>query len=133
MKKVIEVRGADCNGAAITGGLAALWRGVLYDASALAEAEQLWPKLTYVQHLELHAAAREKGLRARRGKQRFGELATELIAIARRGLQRLDPEDAPLLEPLALIAASGQTPAEAVLREWESSRDPVKLLQRFEL
>jgi len=133
IKKVIEVRGADCNGAAITGALAALWRGILYDALALDEAEQLLPKLTYAQHLELHAAAREKGLRARHGAKRLSELATELVAIARRGLQRVDPEDAPLLEPLALVAASGQTPAEAVLREWESSRDPLKLLQRFEL
>jgi len=133
IKKVIEIRGADCVGAAMTGGLAALWRGLLYDATALAEAEQLLPKLTYVQHLELHAAAGENGLRARFGTRTFGELASDLVAIARRGLQRLDREDAPLLEPLAEVAASGLSPAEAVLKEWKARRDPVKLLDRFEL
>ncbi len=133
MKKVIEVRGADGVGAEMTGGLAALWRGVLYDAPALAEAEQLLPKLTHAQHLELHAVARERGLRGRFGKQTLGDLAGELVAIAGRGLARLDPEDAPLLEPLSRVAASGQSPAESVLREWNSVRDPAKLLQRFEL
>ena len=39
IKKVLEIRSADCVDPAMTGGLAALMRGLLYDPTALAELE----------------------------------------------------------------------------------------------
>lgn len=133
LKKVIEVRAADCASPEMTGGLAALWRGLLYDPSALADAEQLLPKVTHRQQLDLHASAREKALRARSGGRTLGEIAVEMVSIAREGLKRLDSEDAPLLDPLAEVAASGRCPAEAVLDAWKAHPDPVQLLDRFTL
>jgi glutamate--cysteine ligase len=56
-----------------------------------------------------------------------------MVAIARRGLERLDPQDAPLLEPLAEVAASGRSPAHAVLEAWEKNPSPEALLSRFTL
>ena len=79
------------------GTLAALWRGVLYDAQALGEAERLLPKLSFAEHREFHRAAGEAGLRATLRGAPVSALAKELVQIARGGLQRLDPEDAPLL------------------------------------
>jgi glutamate--cysteine ligase len=56
-----------------------------------------------------------------------------MVAIARRGLERLDPADAPLLEPLARVAASGRSPAHAVLAAWEKQPQLEALLARFAL
>src|SRR5262249_15734662 len=64
IKKVIEVRGADCVPPESTGALAALWRGILYDRAALEEAENLIPRLSFEQHLEFHALAQRHGLSA---------------------------------------------------------------------
>jgi glutamate--cysteine ligase len=56
-----------------------------------------------------------------------------MVEIARRGLRRLDAEDAPLLDPLAEVAASGRSPARAVLEAWEKDPRPEAVLARFAL
>jgi glutamate--cysteine ligase len=128
IKKVLEVRAADSNNAALTGALPALWRGLLYDAQALSEAETLLPRLTHAEHLAFHEEARRFGLRARLQGQEVARLAAEMVAIARRGLERLDAEDAPLLEPLAEVAASGRSPAEAVLEAYQRGESAEAIL-----
>jgi glutamate--cysteine ligase len=133
LKKVIEVRGADCASAELTGGLAALWRGLLYDKTALEEGERLLPKLSFTEHLAFHDTARRQGLAGKLGTQELHRLAAEMVAIARRGLERLDPQDAPLVDPLARVAASGRSPAQAVLEAWEKDPRPEALLARFTL
>jgi glutamate--cysteine ligase len=133
LKKVLEVRGADCASAEMTGGLGALWRGLLYDKGALEEGERLLPKLSFAEHLAFHDTARRQGLAGKLGQQEFHRLAAEMVAIARRGLERLDPQDAPLLEPLARVAASGRSPAQAVLEAWEKDPRPESVLSRFTL
>ncbi|WNG44948.1 glutamate--cysteine ligase [Archangium minus] len=133
LKKVVEVRGADCVSAPMTGALAALWRGLLYDRSAMEEGERLLPKLSYEEHLAFHDTARRQGLAGRLGNHELHRLAGEMVAIARRGLERLDAADAPLLEPLADVAASGRSPAQAVLDVWERDPRPEALLRHFTL
>ncbi|PTL78569.1 glutamate--cysteine ligase [Vitiosangium sp. GDMCC 1.1324] len=133
LKKVVEVRGADCVSAPMTGALAALWRGLLYDRGALEEAERLLPRLSYEEHVAFHDTARRQGLAGRLGNQELHRLAGEMVAIARRGLERLDAADAPLLAPLAEVAASGRSPAEAVLDAWEKDPRSESLLGRFTL
>ncbi|MCE9667343.1 glutamate-cysteine ligase family protein [Myxococcus stipitatus] len=128
LKKVVEVRGADCGSAAMTGALAALWRGILYDATALEEAERLLPKLTYTEHLAFHDTARREGLGGKLGTTELFRLAEEMVGIARRGLLRLDAADAPLLDPLAEVAASKRSPAVAVLEAWRKDPRPETVL-----
>ena len=133
IKKVLEIRGADSVNEPLTGALAALWRGILYDATALGDAARILPPLSYSQHLELMEVARKDGLRGTYGKISLAGAARELVEVARRGLRSLDPEDAPLLDPLAEVAASGRSPAEEVLRVWDEEKNPAKLLARFAL
>ena len=131
LKKVIELRGADCVRLELTGGLAAMWRGLLYAPTALSEAERLLPAFSYRQHLELAEVARREGLRGTFAGLRLADLAKALVEIARQGLIQLDPMDEPLLEPLRELASQGRSPAEDVLEAWERESDPVKLFDRF--
>ncbi|HZH13311.1 MAG TPA: glutamate-cysteine ligase family protein [Archangium sp.] len=133
LKRVMEVRGADCGSAAMTGALPALWRGLLYGPGAMDEAEKLLPHLSYEEHLAFHDTARRQGLAGRLGTQELHRLAGEMVAIARRGLERLDREDVPLLEPLTEVAASGRSPGQAVLEAWEKNPSPEALLDRATL
>ncbi len=128
IKKVLEIRAADCVDAAMTGALAALMRGLLYDATALGELETALPKLRLPAHLQLHGLAQREGLAGKHAGRSLGALATEVVEIAQRGLMRLDPADAPLLQPLADVAKSGKSPAHRVL---EAPRGPVALLDAF--
>ena len=65
-----------------------------------------------------------------RGQPLF-RLAGELVGIAQRGLERLDAQDAPLLAPLAEVARSGRSPAEAVREAWAKDPRPESLYARF--
>jgi glutamate--cysteine ligase len=133
IKKVLEIRGADCVPTDLTGALAAIWRGLLYDPRALQEADRLLPQFSYQEHLQFHSAAREQGLAGSFRELSFAALAREMVGVARRGLARLDPEDAPLLDPLAELAESGHSLAERVIKESERQPDPGKFLNPFEL
>lgn len=115
IKRVLEVRGPDCVDAELTGALAALLRGLLYDSTALQNAKALLPALTMDEQLAFHRDARRVGLAGRLGARSFAALANELVEVARDGLRRLDPADAPLLDPLQAVVRSGRSPAEGVL------------------
>ena len=66
----------------MTGALGALWRGLLYDATALDEAERLLPKLSLAEHRAFHDTARREGLAGRLNGQELHRLAGEMVAIA---------------------------------------------------
>ncbi|MFL5318239.1 MAG: glutamate--cysteine ligase [Myxococcaceae bacterium] len=121
IKKVMEVRGADCNGAELTGALAALWRGLLYDPAARKDAADILPKLSFSDHLALHEAAQKEGLRAMLGGIPLWRYAKEMVEVSRRGLRRLSGDDAPLLDPLLQLCNGGVSPAERILRAYEQS------------
>lgn len=133
LKKIIEIRAADCVDAAMTGALAALMRGLLYDETALDEASRLLPKLTPAAHVELHHLAQREGLEASYGTGTLAHLAAELVEIARRGLLRLDAADAPLLEPLRELSAGGRSLARGVLERFEQGLTPAAFLDAYEV
>jgi glutamate--cysteine ligase len=133
LKKVLEVRGADCVDAELTGALVALWRGLLYDPTAREEAARLLPALTHAEHLAFHETARKQGLKGQLRGTSLASLASGMLEVARAGLMRLDRQDAPLLAPLEAVAASGSSPAERVLAAREQLEEPAKVLAAFAL
>ncbi len=133
LKKIVEIRAADCNSPAMTGALGALMRGVLYDAQALDEATRLLPTMNPAQHRALHLAAQKDGLSAKVGSGTLANYAKDLVELASKGLKRLSGDDAPLLAPLEEIAASGRAPAVEVLEHFEEEKRPEVFLGRFEV
>jgi glutamate--cysteine ligase len=122
IKRVLEIRAADCVSPAMTAALAALMRGLLYDAGARRALRELLPTRT----LELHALAQREGL----GGKGLAELARDVVQIARGGLRRLDAADAPLLDVLEERARAGRSPAADVL---ETPATPEAIFSRFAL
>ena len=84
LKKVIEVRGADCASAEMTGALGRCGAGCS-TTRALDEAERLLPRLSFDEHLAFHDTARRQGLAGRLGAQELHRLAAEMVAIAKPG------------------------------------------------
>jgi glutamate--cysteine ligase len=121
LKKTIEVRGADAQGANMACTLPALWTGILYDDKALHEAEALCADWT---HDEVSACRREvwqKGLGARFRAGTLQPYAEKLIEIAKGGLERrrhLLPsgkDERVHLARLEELVAKGQCPADRLL------------------
>jgi glutamate--cysteine ligase len=122
LKRFIEIRGADCGSLAMIAALAPMMRGLLYDEAARREATKLTAPLSIADRQRLADEVPMQGLAARAGAHTVGDLAQELVAIARDGLQRVAPASAELLAPVEAIAATRRTQADAMVELWERHR-----------
>jgi glutamate--cysteine ligase len=129
LKKTIEVRGADAQGARLACTLPALWTGILYDAQALAAADAMTADWT---HDEVSASRKDvpqKGLGARFRAGTLQPFAEKLIEIAEGGLERRNylsasgKDERAHLTRLKELVAQGQTPADVLLEGIEQVSD----------
>jgi glutamate--cysteine ligase len=120
VKRVIEVRGADAVNVPLTIALPALWTGLLYDATARADARRLIDvpfEVLVAYQLDVARGA----LRSRLQGKATIDLAKDVLRLADDGLRRRaergegDASDRALLDPLREIVASGKTSADRVL------------------
>jgi glutamate--cysteine ligase len=136
LKRYIELRGADAGPVPMATALGALWRGLLDDRDARTAAWELVAKPSFAERQALRHEVPRAALAATFGGRPLRELALELIRISDAGLARLSggEEDRPLLAPLWAYAASGRTPADELLEEFEAAGgDPAKLVEKWEL
>jgi glutamate--cysteine ligase len=121
LKKTLEMRGADAQGALLTPALPALWKGLLYDAEALTRAEALIAPLDARGVAEARPQIAQKALAARLAGRSVGDWASDVLEIARSGLERLAalepdvPSDAAHLAPLASLIERRACPADDLL------------------
>lgn len=121
LKRTIEVRGADSLPAALNCGLPALWTGILYDARALAQAEDLAASFTAAELEALRPEIAQHALRATFRGAPLADLAGKLVDIAQGGLERrarLDKNGKDERVHLARIAAlvdKGCCPADVLV------------------
>lgn len=129
VKRTIEIRGADCVDHRLAVAFCALFTGLLYCKTALAEV------LDLVAELERHgdpadrlAAAAVGGLEGQVGGRPLSDWARDLGGIARRGLESCLPADLPLLDPLLANIDAGRCPADDLIDAWMTNRDPVSVI-----
>jgi glutamate--cysteine ligase len=126
LKRIIEVRGADAVPRELTCALPAIWKGVLYDAEACAEAWDLVSSFSFQEREEAHESVARKGLGAELGGRSVKALAEQLLAISSRGLERIATRrgisggEQSFLGPLERILESGQSPGEMILDRWRN-------------
>jgi glutamate--cysteine ligase len=130
IKHTIEVRGADCVDHERALGFCALFTGLMYCKTAQAEA------LDFVSEFEKHGTRDERfgaacrgGLEGEIGGRPIAAWAQELTAIAKRGIENCQPEDAPLLDPLLAGIEAGRSPADDLLDAWARDPSPESLVR----
>jgi len=127
LKRFIEVRGADASPSPFICALPALWKGILYDDSATAEAWLLVADWGPDQRLEMLEAVARDGLRARAAGTSVLELARELVRIADAGLGRIaqrgetDSDERHFLDPLRERIEDRRSLSAVVLDAWRES------------
>jgi glutamate--cysteine ligase len=135
LKTFLEMRGADGGPWGRLCALPALWVGLLYDSGTLDAAWELVRDWTKDEHEMLRRDVPKHALKTRFRRGTVQDIAKEVVALARQGLsrrQRLNrsgDDESGFLNELAEIAASGRTPAEALLdayaTRWHGSVDPI--------
>jgi len=124
VKQFIEVRGADAVPSGLTCSLPALWKGILYDATARAAAANIVDATQAEREAASDAVAR-RGLAARYAGRPVLDLARELAEIARGGLERIGHagpmayDESAFLDPIFDQLALGKSPGQVVLECWE--------------
>jgi glutamate--cysteine ligase len=125
LKRVIEVRGADCVGPGAICALPAFWKGLLYDAEALDAAYRRISAWTFAGVDRMHASVAREGLSAAAPDAPVLEVAREVLRLSASGLSRLGarpgvaPAEGRFLDPLLEIAERGKSPARVLLEHWE--------------
>jgi glutamate--cysteine ligase len=126
LKRYIEMRGADSGPWRRLCALPALWVGLLYDDVALDAASGLVADWTPAERDSLRTQVPTHGLKTPFRGGTLRDIAISVVEIARDGLRRRGRHDgggqneSHFLETLAEIAASGRTPADDLLRRYET-------------
>jgi glutamate--cysteine ligase len=130
LKKFIEVRGCDCSTLDMIAALAPFMRGLLYDDDACAAATVLTAGLPFAQREAIADAVPREGFATKVGAHTLGDLAKELVAIAKAGLVRVAPDTVGLLLPVEAIVESGRTRADHMIELWNAhAGDPAALVR----
>jgi glutamate--cysteine ligase len=121
LKRTLEVRGADSLPATLTCALPAVWTGVLYDARALDEADELSASWTHAELSELRPAIADRALRASFRGRPLAEVADRVLGIAAGGLSRrarlnkAGKSEGVHLERIGALVQKGWSPADALV------------------
>ena len=130
LKHTIEVRGNDSQSVPLAAAIPALFTGILYDATALGEAENLVANVTFDEMQALRSEVAKHGLLARLRGKAVADMAQKVFGMAKEGLARRgrrtpDGRDETVhlaaLEPLVLQA---RCPADLLLADFPA--DPAK-------
>jgi glutamate--cysteine ligase len=135
LKTFLEMRGADSGPWNTLCALPAFWVGLLYDGTALDAAWDLVRDWTAQEREGLRLGAAQFGLKTPFRDRTLQDIATEVLAISRSGLNARKylnghgENEALFLDDLDEIAASGRTRAEGLIErfngEWRGSIEPV--------
>ncbi|MBP2560121.1 glutamate--cysteine ligase [Neorhizobium galegae] len=135
LKRFLEMRGADGGPWRRICALPAFWVGLLYDDTALADAETLTADWTVEDVIAMRDAVPAKGLKAEIKGQSVLDVAREAVAISKAGLRaraRLNGEsqdESIFLQPLDEVLAKKTTMADDMLSlyhgRWNGSVEPV--------
>jgi glutamate--cysteine ligase len=125
LKRWIEVRGADAVPPGLTCSLPALWKGLLYQPEARAQAWSLVAELPFAARDAARDDVARRGLSAQYGGVPILALARELADISRVGLRQIahagkrDADETGFLDPIYEQLERGVSPGQVVAQHWE--------------
>lgn len=133
LKTTLELRSVDSVEPRLATAVVALFTGLLYDATALADAGALLRSIDAKQAQASRVGLVTQGLAASYGSHSGFDLARELLQIARGGLERrarrfgIDDERH-WLDPLAELIEARTSPAAQLLERFGAVPDPARLV-----
>jgi glutamate--cysteine ligase len=135
LKRYLEMRGADSGPLSRIVALPALFVGLLYDDGVLDAAWDLVKDWTDEERQKLRDDVPKLGFKAEIRGLTVGELAREMLTLARTGLRRRDRldmngcDETRYLDPIQAIVDDGRTAAEALIEKylgpWQGQVDRV--------
>lgn len=131
MRNFIEIRNHDCVGHGLQFAIIAIYKGILYNKTALDEIEELFSEFTYRDFSELRYNVPKNALLARIKNYTAGEIGKEILYIAEKALIENSLGEEKYLDKINELTQYGVTPADIILRNWNGSwkKDVKKLIK----
>jgi len=131
LRNFIEIRNHDCVGKDMIYAVLAIYKGILYNKSALDEIEELFKPFCYNDFSELRYNVPKSALRAHIKGVEACEIAKEILYIAEKSLIEMNTKEEVFLEPIKELAMDGVCPADIIIKNWNGiwNKDIKKLVK----
>jgi glutamate--cysteine ligase len=133
LKKYLEIRGSDATPSPLALSVPTIWKGLLYDSQALADAATLARVIPSSDILALSNLAARDGLRGVYGGRTIAAWCEDAVEIAAKGLSRIaiangSVDESSYLDPMREFLASGRSPGDL----WPESCNVAAVLKKCE-
>lgn len=118
LRNFIEIRNHDCAGKNLIYAVLAIYKGILYNKSAMDEIEEIFNKFTYEDFAELRYNVPKNALDSEISGTKISNIAKEILYIAEKSLIETDTKEEIFLEPIKALTLEGLCPADIILRNW---------------
>ena len=131
LRNFIEIRNHDCVGGNLKYAILAIYKGIMYDNSAMDECEELFKHLQYKDFSELRYNVPKLALQANIKRAKAADYAKEIIKIAEKSLRRNQTGDTLFLDEIKEYTEKGLSPADIIQKNWNGSwnKDLRKLIK----
>lgn len=131
LRNFIEIRNHDCVGKDMIYSVLAIYKGILYNESALNEIEELFAPFGYNDFSELRYNIPKSALKAHIKGVEVSEIAKEILYIAEKSLIEMDTKEEIFLDPIKELTEDGVCPADIIIRNWNGiwNKDVKKLVK----
>ena len=120
LKQFIELRSTDSGNARTSLGIEAFWKGLLYDDEARRQALGLAPDLDASGFRQLQYEVARHALVAKYDGVSVGQLARELLELAKEGLKRVAADETHYLDEIStLVISEGMSPADILISNFQ--------------
>lgn len=121
MRNFIEIRNHDCVGKDLKYAILAIYKGIMYDNSAMEQCEDLLKHLQYKDFAELRYNVPKQTLQTPIKKARVLDYAKEILQIAENSLKSQRTEEEYFLESIKELTLNGLSPADILVKNWNGS------------
>lgn len=131
LRNFIEIRNHDCVGKDKIYALLAIYKGILYNETALDEIEELFAPFAYNDFSELRYNVPKNALKAHIKGIEVSEIAKEILYIAEKSLIEMDTKEEIFIESIKELVEDGISPADIIIRNWNGiwNKDIQKLIK----
>ena len=131
MRNFLEIRNHDCVGKGLQYSIPAIYKGILYNNSAIEEIEELLKDFDYGDFTELRYNVPKTALNTQIGKYFVKDFAKEILYIAEKSLISMNTDEEKFLDSIKEFTLQGICPADVILRNWYGlwNKDIKKLVE----
>lgn len=118
LRNFLEIRNHDCVGKDMQYSIPAIYKGILYNPTAISEIEELFKYFEYRDFSELRYNVPKSALNAKIGKYTVKDIAKEILYIAEKSLIEMNTGEEDYLDAIKSYTMEGICPADVIIRNW---------------